>query len=96
MPSAWSTKEERQYQHILESYREKGIAAAEAKERAARTVNADRDATGRAEEGDGKPTKRQLYAEAKRMGIEGRSRMDKAQLRRAIAGHRGGARDPRD
>jgi hypothetical protein len=31
-------------------------------------------------------TKEQLYNEAKRRGIEGRSRMTKAQLQRAIAG----------
>ena len=29
-------------------------------------------------------TKEQLYNEAKRMGIEGRSKMDKAQLQRAV------------
>jgi len=29
-------------------------------------------------------TKEQLYQEAKRMGIEGRSKMDKAQLERAV------------
>jgi hypothetical protein len=33
-------------------------------------------------------TKEQLYNEAKRRGIEGRSRMNKAQLQRAIAGKR--------
>ena len=31
-------------------------------------------------------TKDQLYAEAKRLGIEGRSKMTKSQLQRAIAG----------
>jgi hypothetical protein len=31
-------------------------------------------------------TKEQLYAEAKSLGVEGRSRMTKAQLQRAIAG----------
>ena len=31
-------------------------------------------------------TKEQLYAEAKKLGIQGRSRMSKAQLQRAIAG----------
>jgi hypothetical protein len=33
-------------------------------------------------------TKDQLYAEAKRLGVEGRSKMTKAQLQRAIAGKR--------
>jgi hypothetical protein len=33
-------------------------------------------------------TKDQLYAEAKRLGVEGRSKMTKAQLQRAIAGQR--------
>jgi hypothetical protein len=31
-------------------------------------------------------TKDQLYAEAKRLGVEGRSKMTKSQLQRAIAG----------
>jgi uracil-DNA glycosylase len=31
-------------------------------------------------------TKEQLYAEAKRLGVEGRSKMTKAQLQRAVAG----------
>ena len=31
-------------------------------------------------------TKEQLYQEARRMGIEGRSKMNKAQLQRAVAG----------
>ena len=30
-------------------------------------------------------TKEQLYAEAKRLGIEGRSKMNKQQLQRAVA-----------
>ena len=30
------------------------------------------------------PTKEQLYNEAKRLGIEGRSKMDKTQLKRAV------------
>jgi hypothetical protein len=31
-------------------------------------------------------TREQLYADAKRLGIEGRSKMNKAQLQRAVAG----------
>jgi hypothetical protein len=36
--------------------------------------------------GGGGRTKEQLYNEAKRRGIKGRSRMNKAQLQRAVAG----------
>lgn len=34
--------------------------------------------------GGGEPTKAELYAEARKRGIEGRSRMDKAELQRAL------------
>jgi hypothetical protein len=34
-------------------------------------------------------TRDQLYNEAKRLGIEGRSKMSKAQLQRAVAGKKG-------
>ena len=36
--------------------------------------------------GDGGPTKAELYERARELGIEGRSKMDKAELARAIAG----------
>ena len=39
---AWSDKRERQYEHIKESYQDRGIGADEAEERAARTVNKER------------------------------------------------------
>ena len=35
------------------------------------------------------PTKRELYDQAKRVGIEGRSSMNKSQLKRALARKRG-------
>jgi len=38
----------------------------------------------RSHQGEGGRTKEQLYNEAKRMNIEGRSSMDKAQLQRAV------------
>ena len=38
------------------------------------------------------PTKDELYEQAKRLGIEGRSKMNKAQLKRAVEGGRGQAR----
>jgi plasmid stabilization system protein ParE len=39
---AWSDKRERQYEHIKESYEERGVDKDEAEERAARTVNKQR------------------------------------------------------
>jgi plasmid stabilization system protein ParE len=51
--SSWSPKRERQYKHIKESYREKGVSADETEERAARTVNKER-----AEEGETKESKK--------------------------------------
>ena len=40
--SAWSPKRERQYEHIKDSYEDRGVSEGEAEERAARTVNKDR------------------------------------------------------
>jgi hypothetical protein len=42
MPEGATKKQERQYEHIKESYQERGVSADEAKERAARTVNKQR------------------------------------------------------
>jgi hypothetical protein len=104
--SAWSSKRERQYEHIKESEKKQGRSTKRAKEIAARTVNKERARTGEAKtssrlsrtdkssgqrggqrSGTNRPkgrTKEQLYNEARRMGIEGRSTMNKAQLQRAV------------
>jgi plasmid stabilization system protein ParE len=42
MPEGWSDKRERQYEHIKDSYEERGVSNDEAEERAARTVNKER------------------------------------------------------
>lgn len=47
MPKAWSKKDERQYEHIKESERERGRSPGRAKEIAARTVNKTRSKQGR-------------------------------------------------
>jgi len=39
---AWSAKRERQYEHIKDSYEDRGVDKDEAEERAARTVNKQR------------------------------------------------------
>jgi plasmid stabilization system protein ParE len=38
----WSDKRERQYEHIKESYEDRGVSNDEDEERAARTVNKER------------------------------------------------------
>ena len=95
MPSAWSNKDERKYEHIKESSEERGMSTKRAKEVAARTVNKDRREQGRTPnkttQGTGNPnrglearTKQELYNRAKDMDIEGRSKMDKGELVEAI------------
>ena len=102
----WSNKRERQYEHVKESERKRGVSTKRAKEIAARTVNKERARTGEAKQssrlsrtdmssgrrggkrsGTSGPrgrTKEQLYNEARRMNIAGRSSMNKAQLQRAV------------
>jgi plasmid stabilization system protein ParE len=51
--NAWSDKRERQYEHIKESYEDRGVGEDEAEARAARTVNMER-----AEHGETKAQRR--------------------------------------
>jgi len=94
---AWSNKDERQYEHIKESAKKRGKSASRAKEIAAATVNKERRKEGRTQSGkkstsgSGNPnrsledrSKQELYNRAKDLGIEGRSKMDKGELVRAI------------
>ena len=104
-PRAWSTKRERQYEHIRDGLLERGTGEDKAEEIAARTVNKERARAGeartasrtsledissgrrgglRSHSGSGGRTFDQLYNEARDRGIEGRSRMTKAELLRAI------------
>ena len=46
-PKAWSSKDERQYEHVKESERKQGRSTKRAKEIAARTVNKQRSKEGR-------------------------------------------------
>jgi len=47
---AWSDKRERQYEHIKDSYEDRGVDEDEAEERAARTVNKTRREHGETKE----------------------------------------------
>jgi hypothetical protein len=108
---SWSSKRERQYEHIKESEKTQGRSTKRAKQIAAATVNKERARSGEAKSsspsstrdissgrrgglrsGTNRPkgrTKEQLYNEAKRRGIKGRSQMNKAQLQRAVAAKSG-------
>lgn len=102
---AWSTKRERQYEHIKEGLLERGEDEDTAQEIAARTVNKERARAGESEQasrtstqdissgrrgglrshkGAGGRTKAQLYEEARRKGVKGRSSMSKAELEKAV------------
>lgn len=97
MPQAWSAKDERQYEHVKDSARESGKSEDRAEEIAARTVNKQRREEGRtlsgrkSTTGTGNPnraleerSRQELYNRARQLDIQGRSRMDKSELVRAI------------
>ena len=98
MPTAWSNKDERKYEHIKESEEERGVPEKKAKEIAARTVNKGRREEGRTPnkttQGTGNPNKgleARTVAELRNIAsdrkIEGRSKMNKDQLVKAIRSH---------
>lgn len=95
--SSWSDKDQRQYEHIKKSSKKRGAGEERAKEIAARTVNKTRREHGRTPnkttQGTGNPnrslddrSKSELYNIARDRGIEGRSKMDKRDLVKAIRG----------
>ena len=95
MPSSWSKKDERKYEHIKEGYEEQGKSEETAEEIAARTVNKGRREEGRTPnqttQGTGNPnsglearTKDELENRAAELNIEGRSAMNKDELVQAI------------
>lgn len=95
MPKAWSARRERQYEHIKKSAKDRGASDERAKEIAARTVNKSRREQGetpnRITQGTGNPNTNlgdrsvnELKNIAADLNIEGRSKMKKAQLVKAI------------
>ncbi len=102
---SWSTKRERQYEHIKKGQMDQGRDEETAEEIASRTVNKERARSGesrtasrtstedissgrrggkRSHTGSKGRTKEQLYEEARKKNVEGRSYMNKAQLARAV------------
>jgi hypothetical protein len=95
MPGAWSKKDERMYDYIEESNEKRGVKKKRAREIAARTVNKHRREEGRTPnkttQGTGNPrhglesrTKDELYNLAKDRNIDGRSKMSKGELVKAL------------
>jgi hypothetical protein len=95
MPKPWSSKDERQYEHVKQSERERGRSVEEAEEIAARTVNKQRREDGRTEstrsQGTGNPNtpleerkRDELYNRAKELNIKNRGSMNKHELIEAI------------
>ena len=107
MPRSWTDKQERKYEHIVESEEDRGAGEKRAKEIAARTINKERAQRGQSKtasrssvedmpssrrggqrSGTNRPkgrTRDQLYNEARQQNIPGRSKMNKAQLERAVS-----------
>jgi hypothetical protein len=92
---SWTDKDERMYDHVKESERDRGRTEERAKEIAARTVNKQRRTEGRTPNrrtsGTGNPNSRledrsvaELRNRARELEIPGRSSMKKAELIDAI------------
>lgn len=91
MPEAWTKNDEKMYEHVKQSERERGKSSRRAKEIAARTVNKHRREEGRTPnrttQGSGNPntrlenrTVKQLRNRAAELNIAGRSTMNKDEL----------------
>ncbi|MFC6013335.1 plasmid stabilization protein [Nocardia lasii] len=80
---AWSAKRERQYKDIKKSELERGAGEKRAERIAAATVNKTRAEHGETESSRGR-TRDELYAEARRRNIDGRSKMTKQELANAL------------
>lgn len=95
MPRAWSNNDEEQYEHVKQTYLDRGKSEGEAEEIASRTVNKQRREEGRTSNqrtrGTGNPktpledrTVDELYNRAGELSISGRSKMTKHELVEAI------------
>lgn len=74
---AWSKKRERQYAHIVDGLEERGRTATD-------DLSSSRRGGLRSHRGSGGRTRAQLYEEARRKNILGRSAMYKSELEEAV------------
>ncbi|MFB7333719.1 plasmid stabilization protein [Streptomyces adustus] len=80
MPTGRDDKSERRYERIRENAREHGVSDQLAEEVAARAAHRGEHSRSRSQG----PTKDQLYQEARKRHIDGRSTMTKDELREAL------------
>src|SRR5947208_17083663 len=80
MPSAWSNKRERQYEHIKEAEQKQGRSTKRAKEIAARTVNKERARKGETKGRASKTSTRDISS-GRRGGLRSGTRRTKGRTR---------------
>ena len=88
MTDAWTEQQLAQFARISQGLQRAGLSAQEADAHARRTIEEARIRPRKPPPDPDNPTKDQLYREAMRYDIAGRSKMDKDQLLHAVEGHR--------
>jgi len=88
MTDAWTEKQLIQFVRIRDGFLKTGFEQDIAEAHAARTIEDSRRRPEKPPADPSNPTKDELYHEAKRFNITGRSKMDKEQLAHAVQGHR--------
>ena len=88
MTDAWTEKQLAQFARIRDGFLKTGFPQDIAEAHAARTIEQSRRREPKPPSDPANPTKDELYREAMRYNITGRSKMDKEQLANAVHGHR--------
>lgn len=88
MTDAWTEKQLAQFVRVREGFIKTGFPHDVASAHAASTIEQSRRQPRRQPPDPENPTKDDLYREAMRYNITGRSKMDKDQLADAVRGHR--------
>ncbi len=88
MTDAWTPKEREQFTRIRDGFMKTGFPRDAAEAHAARTIEQSRRRAPRPKRDPENLTKDELYREAMRYNITGRSKMDKDELERAVHGYR--------
>jgi hypothetical protein len=88
MTDAWTEKQLLQFVRVRDGFLKTGFPRDVAEAHAHRTIEQTRRRQPKPEPDPTNPTKDELYREAMRYNITGRSKMDKEQLANAVHGHR--------